>query len=161
MPAGGSRLKKDYIFFYHKKIRIHPFVVKLRMSKQIIYNLPVKDIEKSKAFFTAMGLSLNEKLSDENATCFSIAENIVVALLPEPHFKEAIMGEMADAAKANEVLIAIGAESKAEVDMLVSNAVLAGGTELHEPADMGTIYGRSFTDLDHHKWNVFYMSNNI
>ncbi|MDB5225638.1 MAG: Glyoxalase/bleomycin resistance protein/dioxygenase [Candidatus Adlerbacteria bacterium] len=130
------------------------------MSKQVILNLPVKDIEKSKAFFSQMGLSIDSNLTDEHATCFVVAENVVVALLPEPHFKEASMGEMADASKANEVLISIGADSREEVDSLVGNAIKAGGLELHEPADMDTIYGRSFADLDHHKWNVFYMHGN-
>lgn len=127
------------------------------MAKQVIINLPVKDIEASKVFFSQMGLSIDSNLTDENATCFVVADNVIVALLPEPHFKEASLGEMADASKVNEVLIAIGADSREEVDSLVDNAIKAGGTELHEPADMETIYGRSFSDLDHHKWNVFYM----
>ncbi|MDB5239372.1 MAG: glyoxalase [Candidatus Parcubacteria bacterium] len=127
------------------------------MSKQIIFNLPVKDIERSKAFFSQMGLLINPEFTDENATCFDVTENVFLALLPEPHFKEASMGELADASKGNEVLIAIGMDSKEEVDSLVDGAIKAGASELHEPADMGTIYGRSFADVDHHKWNVFYM----
>jgi uncharacterized protein len=127
------------------------------MPKQAIINLPVKDSEKSKAFFSAMGLSLDTKLSDEKATCFTIAENVVVAFLPETHFKKASIGEVADASSANEVLVAVGTDSREEVDMLVNNAVKAGGIELHEPMDIGTAYGRSFSDLDHHKWNVFCM----
>ncbi|MDB5189068.1 MAG: glyoxalase [Parcubacteria group bacterium] len=127
------------------------------MSKQVIINLPVKDREISKEFFTAMGLSLDAELTDENALCFVVLENVIVALLPEPHFKEASMGEVADAAKVNEMLISIGTDSREEVNSLVDNALKAGGSELHEPADMDTIYGRSFADLDHHKWNVFYM----
>lgn len=130
------------------------------MSKQVILNLPVKDSEKSKEFFLKMGLSIDAALTDANATCFVVIENVIVALLPESHFKEASMGEVADAAKVSEMLISVGTDSREEVDSLVDNAIKAGALEIHEPVDMDTIYGRSFADLDHHKWNIFYMHGN-
>ena len=130
------------------------------MAKQVLINLPVKDIERSKDFFTKLGFSANSELSDESAACFNINEGVVIALLSESHFKNITNNEVADSTKASEVLLAIDTRSKEEVNSLVDNAITAGGTELHEPKDFGWIYGRSFADLDGHQWNIFYKNVN-
>jgi predicted lactoylglutathione lyase len=129
------------------------------MTNRVIINLPVKDQNISKNFFTQVGFSLNPELTDEYATCFNIGENTVVALLNESHFKGITNKEVADTSKTAEVLISVGVQSKEEVNTLVDGAVTAGGKELHEPKDLGWIYGRSFADLDGHQWNIFYMDS--
>ncbi len=48
------------------------------MARQIYGNLPVKNLERTKAFFTASGFSFEPKFSDENAVCMVIGENIFV-----------------------------------------------------------------------------------
>ena len=129
------------------------------MSKLLLINLPVNDSQKSKDFFERLGFALNDKLTDANAVCFNIDNNIVIALLQVDHFKSAINNnEVADAIKSNEVLLSIGMDSKEEVDTLLIKAILAGGKELHEPRNLGWIYTRSFSDLDGHQWNIFYMN---
>ena len=50
------------------------------MARQIYVNLPVKNLERTKAFFTALGFSFEPKFSDENAACMVIGENIFVML---------------------------------------------------------------------------------
>jgi predicted lactoylglutathione lyase len=128
------------------------------MPKKVIINLPVKNLDKSKAFFSSLGLAINPQLTDENATCFVINDQTFVALLSEPHFKAITSKDVAEGSTAKEVLLAIGAETREEVDELVNNAVSAGGSELGEPQDHGWIYGRTFADLDGHQWNIFYMN---
>jgi predicted lactoylglutathione lyase len=130
------------------------------MSRQLLINLPVRDIQKSRSFFEALGLVLNQKLTDENATCFNIDDNIVIALLPAEHFKGAISGnEVADAEKTNEVLLSVGVESKEDVDSFAAKAAAAGAKEIGKPTDFGPIYGATFADLDGHQWNIFYMTS--
>lgn len=46
------------------------------MTTQIYVNLPVKDLQKSIAFFTKLGFTFNPQFSNENATCMIIGENI-------------------------------------------------------------------------------------
>lgn len=57
------------------------------MARQIYVNLPVKNLQRTKAFFTALGFSFEPKFSNENAACMVIAENIFVMLLIESFFK--------------------------------------------------------------------------
>lgn len=127
------------------------------MAKQIFVNLPVKDLNKSIAFFTKLGYTFNPQFTDENATCMIVSDNIFVMLLVEAKFKEFIKKEVADAKKTTEVLIALDAESKDAVNEIVNNAVKAGGSTYAEPIDHEWMYQWSFADLDGHQWEHFYM----
>lgn len=78
-------------------------------------------------------------------------------LLTHDKIKTFTKKEIVDSHKATEVLIALSAESKAEVDTLFEKALQAGGKEARPTEDYGFMYGRSFEDLDGHIWEVFYM----
>ncbi|MFJ3782398.1 VOC family protein [Streptomyces sp. NPDC090093] len=130
------------------------------MAPQMIFvNLPVKDLDASKAFFEKLGYSFNPQFSDDTAACLVISDTIFAMLLAEKKFGEftAPGKEISDATKATEVLITLSAESREKADALADAALAAGGTPAKEPMDMGFMYGRSFTDLDGHHWEVFWM----
>jgi hypothetical protein len=46
----------------------------ITMSTKIFVNLPVKDLERSKAFFAKLGYSFNPQFTDERAACMVISE---------------------------------------------------------------------------------------
>lgn len=130
------------------------------MATQVFINLPVKDLDKTKTFFAALGYTFNEQFTNENAACMVISESIYAMLLVEPFFKSFIDKEIVDATKSTEVLIALSTDSRAEVDDLVNKAVAAGGTETRPAQDHGFMYTRSFNDLDGHIWEIFWMNPN-
>ncbi|WP_418956942.1 VOC family protein [Streptomyces tritici] len=129
------------------------------MTQMIFVNLPVKDLDASKAFWNKVGYSFNPQFTDETAAAMVISDTIVAMLLTEAKFKEFTKPgkEIADASRTTEVLIALSAESREKVDELVDGAMAAGATDAKEPMDYGTMYGRSFTDLDGHHWEVMWM----
>ena len=59
------------------------------MTKELWINLPVKDVERSKQFFTALGFSFNEKMSSagERACLLVGVRPTVVMLFAEAAFK--------------------------------------------------------------------------
>lgn len=126
------------------------------MAKQIYVNLPVKDLDKTKEFFSKLGFTFNPKFSDDKAVCMIIGENIFAMLLKEEYFKTFIKKEVSDATKSTEVLIAIDVDSKEKVDEMVDKAVEAGGWNYNEPQDYGWMYYRSFADLDGHQWEIIF-----
>ena len=128
------------------------------MATKIFVNLPVKDLNKSIAFFTQLGFTFNPQFTDEYATCMIIGDNIFAMLLVEDRFRDFTKKDISDAKKSTEVLIAIDAESKEKVDDMVNNAVKAGGRIYAEPQDHGWMYGHSFEDPDGHQWEVLYMN---
>jgi predicted lactoylglutathione lyase len=125
--------------------------------KQIYVNLPVKDLNKSVDFFTKVGFEFNTQFTDENATCMVVGENIFVMLLVENYFKTFIKKEIADATKNTEVIVAVSAESRVQVDEIVNKALAAGGKPSNDPIDHGFMYGWSFQDIDGHLWELMYM----
>lgn len=127
------------------------------MATQIFVNLPVKDLDKSVAFFTKLGFSFNPQFTDEKATCMIIAENIFAMLLVESFFKTFTKKEITNAHTSTEVLIALDATSRDEVKEMVSKAIEAGGTSYMDPQDHGWMYQHSFADLDGHQWEILYM----
>jgi uncharacterized protein len=131
------------------------------MIKEFWLNLPVKDIEKSKEFFTQLGFTFNigRGNTDTSAALSMGAKGVIVMLFEEPSFKGFIgSSEIADTTKNTEVLLSFDAQSKEEVDQIAAKAVAAGGTSTHKPYEMqGFMYGCVFADIDGHKWNVLYM----
>ncbi|MGE0747701.1 MAG: VOC family protein [Rhodospirillales bacterium] len=127
------------------------------MPRKIFVNLPVVDLDRSMSFFAAVGFSFNKQFTDATAACMVIDEHIYAMLLTRARAKDFTPKEIADATKTTEVLIALSADSRAEVDDLLDKALKAGGTATRPPADHGFMYERSFNDPDGHIWEIFWM----
>jgi len=78
-------------------------------------------------------------------------------LLTEPFFKTFTKKEIADARRSTEVLLALSADSRDEVNGLVERAVAGGGHEARDVQDEGFMYSRAFEDPDGHIWEVMWM----
>jgi predicted lactoylglutathione lyase len=127
------------------------------MIRQIFVNLPIRDMQRSQAFFKALGLSFDPRFTNDQGACLQIAPNIYAMLLVEPFFQGFTKLPVADARQSTEVLIALSCDSRAEVDALVAQAVAAGGSTPNAPTDHGFMYQHGFADLDGHQWEVFWM----
>jgi uncharacterized protein len=127
------------------------------MSRKIFVNLPIKNMERSQAFFKSLGFTFNPQFTNEQGACMVVSDDIFVMLLVEPFFQTFTKKPIADATKVTEVLMCLSAESRAEVDALVKKALAAGGTSPNPPQDHGFMYGHGFTDLDGHVWELAYM----
>jgi uncharacterized protein len=125
--------------------------------RMIFVNLPVADVAASRAFFTALGFTINEQFSDENTASVVIEENITAMLMTATRFADFVEGEIADAQKTTEVLLALSAESREDVDRMRATALANGGSEWKPNQDHGFMYGASFADPDGHVWEVVWM----
>ena len=127
------------------------------MSTKIFVNLPVKNLEKSKAFYGAMGYSFDPRFTNEQGACMVISEDIYAMLLVESFFKTFTPKPVSDAHASTEVLVCLQVESRDQVTALVDKAIEAGGSAYKEPQDHGFMYGHGFQDLDGHLWEIIYM----
>lgn len=129
------------------------------MSQLIFVNLPVADLAKSVEFFTALGYTFDPKFTSETGTMMNISDQIKVMLLKHEFFKTFIPNKnIADSFKTCEVLVALSANSREEVDTLIDKAIAAGGSEHREPDHNNEfMYGRAFQDLDGHIWEIMWM----
>ncbi|HYW56427.1 MAG TPA: VOC family protein [Polaromonas sp.] len=128
------------------------------MSQQIFINLPIKNMERSKAFFGALGYSFNPQFTNEQGACMVVQEgSIYVMLLVESFFQTFTKKSIADTSKTTEVLLCLSCESRAGVDEMVRKALAAGGKAPNAPQDHGFMYAHGFEDLDGHIWELAYM----
>ena len=70
------------------------------MPQMIFVNLPVKDLDKSKAFFAALGFSFNPQFTDDTAACMVVSDTIFVMLLTHEKFKSFSPKPIADTSQA-------------------------------------------------------------
>lgn len=128
------------------------------MNKMIFVNLPVSDVEKSKAFHIALGHSINPKFSDQNAACVVVSESIYFMVLKREYFQTFTDKALCDTGTHIQTLLALSMDSRAEVDSLIAKAIAAGGAEVGSPRDYGFMYQRNFADPDGHVFEIFYMN---
>ena len=127
------------------------------MSTNIFVNLPVADLDASKAFFEALGFTINPQFTDETASCVVIDSTIYAMLLTHAKFREFTPRPVSDAHTSSEVLIALSQDSREAVNTLVDKALAAGGSEVRPQQDLGFMMSRAFADLDGHIWEILWM----
>lgn len=128
------------------------------MINQIFLTLPVADLERSVAFFTALGFVHDPRFSDDTAACIVINDTVSVMLGTHAKFREFTPKAICDTRQAVEVLINLSCERREQVDELVAKALAAGGSTYDSPEDFGFMYTHSFVDLDGHGWGLLHMS---
>ncbi|RFA07888.1 glyoxalase [Subtercola boreus] len=126
-------------------------------TNNIFVNLPVDDLEASKAFYTALGYTLNPNFSDEKAACVVLSDSVYIMLLVKPYFSTFTDREVVDPRSQVGSLNSLGVDSREEVDRFAERAVAAGGAELNEPQDFGFMYSRDIEDPDGHGWQIMWM----
>jgi hypothetical protein len=127
-------------------------------SRLLFVNLPVSDLDASKAFFGQLGFEFDPKFTDASCACMVVSDQAYVMLLDASRFADFAVKPIADATVTTQALFCVSADSREGVDALADAALAAGGAPAKEPMDHGFMYGRSFADLDGHHWEVMWMS---
>jgi len=128
------------------------------MTRMIFVNLPVTDLQRSRAFLEALGAVNEPKFTDETAACMTFSDSIHVMILTHEKFSQFTPRPITDANAGSEVLLCLSADSRESVDSTVEQGVRAGGTADPAPKqDYGVMYGRSVADPDGHIWEIMWM----
>lgn len=127
------------------------------MSALMFVNLPVRDLDRSVAFFAALGLEVDPQLTDERAACVVVGNGSFVMLLVDAFFATFTTRPVADATERTEVIVAFSVDSRAQVDEVVATALGAGGHPSGHAVEEAGMYSRSFQDPDGHVWEAVFM----
>ena len=130
----------------------------MAFTRMIFPNLAVRDLPRTKAFFSALGFSYNAQITDDNAACLVINDSASVMLLQEEFFKGFTTRPLCNPHTHTEVLLALSCESREEVDRMVHIALANGGSAAMPPQDLGFMYSWSFYDPEGHHWEVLWMN---
>jgi uncharacterized protein len=126
------------------------------MTTKLFVNLPVKNLPRSKAFFTDLGFTFFG--SAEDMTSMIISKHTQVMLLAESTFAAYATNDVADPARSTQVILVLGVENRTRVDELVDKALAAGATPAASTAKYpDDIHHRGFIDLDGHHWEALYL----
>jgi predicted lactoylglutathione lyase len=128
-------------------------------TQMIFVNLPVGNLERSKAFYENVGFTNNRQFSDDTSACMVLSDVISVMLLTHAKWAKFTKKTIPDAKTSAQVLLCISRGSREAVDAIVKAASKAGGTADPTPTqDLGFMYGRSFEDPDGHIWQPVWMN---
>jgi len=112
-------------------------------------NLPVTDLERAKAFYSALGFRINPLFTDDNAACLVVEEDHSYFMILKREFFQTFTAlPIGDNAVNPTTTTAIFLDSRDEVDAAIAAGSSAGGTEAGEPADYGFMYQRTLNDPD-------------
>jgi len=116
---------------------------------QMFVNLPVTDLDRAKAFYEALGFSINPQFTDHNAACVVVEDgHNYFMILTREYFQTFTQLPIGDNAKNPSVSTAIFLDSREAVDAAVEAGIAAGGTQPGEATDYGFMYQRGVTDPD-------------
>ncbi len=125
------------------------------MKTMIWANLGVKNLEKTRAFYTQLGFKKNGgKESDELVSFLFGDDSFIIHFFLEDSLKKGMKGELSDLSKGNEVIFSISAETEAEVEEWAAKVKDAGGVVFSPPEAFQGMYGCAFADPDGHKFNI-------
>ena len=112
-------------------------------------NLPVTDLERAKAFYTALGFTLNPQFTDHNAACVVVEDGHSYFMILVREFFQTFTDLPIGDPKVNpSVSTAIFLDSRDEVDAATARGLAAGGQEARPASDYGFMYQRQLTDPD-------------
>lgn len=122
--------------------------------------VPVKDLNKTREFFSALGFAFNPELTGDHAANMIVNDTTSFMFLAESFFQTLTPRKIADTSNTVEYLCSISVDSKEAVDAFVDKAISMGGHGDAEGEDHGFMYSRGVYDLDGHGWNVLWMNAN-
>ena len=126
------------------------------MINQYFLNVAVKDAQKSKVFFEAIGFQFEPMFSNEIASSFKLTDSLYLMCLNTEFFES-----FTPKTKLNTVphrlsqLNSLMLQSKDDVDQIYAKAIEHGAIELRPKEETEDwMYGKSFIDLDGYGWEL-------
>ena len=126
-------------------------------ATSIFVNLPTTDLDRSKAFYEALGFSINPLFTDENAACVVLGDNIYFMVLTREYLGTFTDKQIIDPKTQAQVSIALSRESREDVDDVLARGLAAGGSEPREAQDYGFMYSRDLDDPDGNNLSFLFM----
>lgn len=127
-------------------------------DSRVFVSIPTTSVSASRAFFAALGFTFDEAFSGETSVCLQLNEQTFFMLVERELFISfSYSGKTADVTDAPAAQFSYSVDSREAVDAAIETAVAAGGVEAGEAEDHGTMFSRSFLDLDGHLWAPMWM----
>src|ERR1700722_5953426 len=95
------------------------------MPTNIFVSYPSDDLERSKAFYTALGATINPLFTDDNAVCLVWDENILPMVLTREVFATFTDKDVSQRVTSPQFQIAFSRDSREDVDAVIEAGLAA------------------------------------
>ncbi len=132
----------------------------MKYMKKIYVNLPVTDLEKSTAFYEALGFAKDSVFSNNDASAMVWSDTIVFMLLKRDFYQKFLQGKtIAHTLTSSGALLALEMSSREDVDKFASTAKENGGNFFEAEPNKGLdfMYGLEVSDPDGNTMEPFFM----
>ncbi|MEI5985033.1 VOC family protein [Sphingobacterium sp. PU5-4] len=120
-------------------------------------NFAIKDVERTKKFWQALGFSFNEEMTDERAVTVVLKESQLYAMFIFEDFFKTLTEKPLPMPGTSQVVVALSCNSREEIDEVIRLALENGASQHEEPQDYGWMYQNSFWDINGFGWNLTYV----
>ena len=120
-------------------------------------NFAIKDVERTKKFWQALGFSFNEEMTDERAVTVVLKESQLYAMFIIEDFFKTLTEKPLPMPGTSQVVVALSCNSREEIDEVIRLALENGASQQEEPQDYGWMYQNSFWDINGFGWNLTYV----
>ncbi len=126
-------------------------------ATNIFVNIPTTDLDRAKAFYEALGFTINPNFTDENAACVVLSDTIYFMVLTREYLGTFTDKQIIDPKTQAQVSIALTRDSREDVDEVLAKGLAAGGTEPRPVQDYGFMYSRDLDDPDGNNLSFLFM----
>ena len=127
------------------------------MSLNIFVNFTTDDLDRAKAFYEALGYTINPMFTDENAACVVLSDTIYFMVQTREFYATFTDKEIIDPRTQAGASVALSQDSREEVDAILAKGLEAGGSEPRPAQDYGFMYSRDLEDPDGNNLSFLYM----
>ncbi|ANF32328.1 glyoxalase [Leifsonia xyli] len=127
------------------------------MSLNIFVNFTTNDLDRSKAFYEALGYTINPMFTDDNAACVVLSDDIYFMVQTREFYGTFTDKEIIDPRTQAGASVALSQDSREDVDAVIAKGLEAGGAEPRPAQDYGFMYSRDLEDPDGNLLSFLYM----
>lgn len=132
---------------------------KIPGNRTVMINLPVKDLQKSVDFYSALGFEEYPYISDKHAQYMVWSEHISVLLMTREKFTGLVPKSLADTRQTMAGYYTLSVWSAEELSEIMTRGLAAGGSEPNRMDNFGFMQQRTLEDPDGHCWNILFLDN--
>ena len=127
-------------------------------ATNIFVNISTTDLDRSKAFYTSLGYTINPLFTDDNAACIVLDDNVYFMVLTREYIGTFTDKQVVDPKTQVQAFIALSRDSRDDVDAIIEAGLAAGGSEPRPVQDYGFMYSRDLDDPDGNSLSYLYMA---
>ncbi|MHB1276851.1 MAG: SRPBCC domain-containing protein [Bacteroidia bacterium] len=130
---------------------------KIPANRTVSITLPVKDLQRSVNFYTALGFENYTYTTGDTVKYLLWSEHISLILMSREKFASHVPKPLADTKQTMASFFTLSVSSLDELNSFMAAGLNAGGVEPTEKDDYAIMQQRTLEDFDGHCWNVLFI----